>query len=55
MLARYLLAAEQTSTAFEQMAFAMEMNPGLPMELEFAQLVALAGDFMLGAVAWTQL
>ncbi len=45
MLARYLLAADQTSTAFEQMAFAMEMNPGLPMELEFAQLVALAGEY----------
>jgi Flp pilus assembly protein TadD len=44
-LARLLLAADQRSSAFEQMAFALEMNPGLEMELEFVQLMALAGEY----------
>ena len=43
-LARYLLAAGEQSSAFEQMAFALEMNPGLEMEAEFVRLLALAGE-----------
>jgi len=45
MLARFLLASGQSMGAFEQMAFAQEMHPGLEMELEFIHLVALAGEF----------
>jgi tetratricopeptide (TPR) repeat protein len=43
-LARFLLLAGDRSSAFEQMAFALEMSPGLEMELEFVQLLALAGE-----------
>jgi tetratricopeptide (TPR) repeat protein len=43
-LARFLLLAGDRSSAFEQMAFALEMSPGLDMELEFIQLLALAGE-----------
>jgi tetratricopeptide (TPR) repeat protein len=43
-LARFLLANGDKSSAFEQMAFALEMNPGLEMELDFVQLLALAGE-----------
>jgi tetratricopeptide (TPR) repeat protein len=42
--ARYLLADGQTASAFEQMAYAQEMNPGLAMELEFVRLLAMAGE-----------
>ncbi len=41
-LARFLLLSGDRASAFEQMAFALEMNPGLEMELEFVQLLALA-------------
>lgn len=44
-LARFLLADGQRSSAFEQMAFAVEMQPGLEMELEFISLVAAAGEY----------
>lgn len=43
-LARLLLLAGQQASAFEQMAFALEMNPGLELEVEFAQLLSLAGE-----------
>jgi tetratricopeptide (TPR) repeat protein len=43
-LARFLLAAGDSASAFEQMAFALEMTPGLEMELEFVQLLALADE-----------
>jgi len=41
-LAQFLLFNGDTTSAFEQMAFVLEMNPGLEMELEFLQLLALA-------------
>jgi len=44
-LARFLLAADERSSAFEQIAFAVEMQPGLDMELEFVRLVAAAGEY----------
>jgi tetratricopeptide (TPR) repeat protein len=44
-LARLLLANGQRSSAFEQMAFALEMEPGLELELEFIELVAAAGAY----------
>jgi len=44
-LARFLLAADERSSAFEQMAFAVEMQPGLEMELEFVSLLAAAGEY----------
>jgi tetratricopeptide (TPR) repeat protein len=44
-LARLLLAAGETSSAFEQMAFALEMDPGLERELDFVQLLAAAGEY----------
>lgn len=44
-LARLLLANGQQSSAFEQMAFALEMTPSLEMELEFVRLVASAGAY----------
>ncbi|MGI9290038.1 MAG: tetratricopeptide repeat protein [Gammaproteobacteria bacterium] len=43
-LARYLLAAGERSSAFEQMAFALEMSPGLDMGLEFVTLLVAAGE-----------
>lgn len=43
-LANYLLAADDVSAAFEQMAFALETNPGLDLELEFVSLLARAGE-----------
>ena len=44
-LARFLLADGDKSSAFEQMAFALEMNPGLEMELDFVHLLSLAGEY----------
>jgi tetratricopeptide (TPR) repeat protein len=44
-LARFLLAAGDKSSAFEQMAYALEMNPGLEMELDFIQLLSLADEY----------
>lgn len=44
-LARFLLAADQNSSAFEQMAFALEMEPGMEMELEFISLLGAAGEY----------
>jgi len=44
-LARFLLAAGKPASAFEQMAFALEMNPGLEMELDFVQLLTAAGEY----------
>jgi tetratricopeptide (TPR) repeat protein len=43
-LAKFLLATGNKSSAFEQMAFALETNPGLDMELEFIQLLAAADE-----------
>ena len=43
-LARFQLLAGDRASAFEQMAFALEMTPGLEMELEFVQLLTLAGE-----------
>ncbi|MEE4184770.1 MAG: tetratricopeptide repeat protein [Gammaproteobacteria bacterium] len=43
-LARLLLATGEKESAFEQMAFAVEMNPGLERELEFVRLLAAAGE-----------
>lgn len=43
-LARLLLATGDKESAFEQMAFAVEMNPGLERELEFVRLLAAAGE-----------
>ncbi|TDJ42567.1 MAG: tetratricopeptide repeat protein [Gammaproteobacteria bacterium] len=44
-LARFLLASGDKSSAFEQMAYALEMNPGLEMELDFVQLLSLADEY----------
>ena len=44
-LAQYLLADGQRSSAFEQMAFALEMQPGLEMEIEFIRLLVRADEF----------
>ncbi len=44
MLANLLLAAGDKSSAFEQMAFAVEANPGLDMELEFIRLLNQADE-----------
>jgi tetratricopeptide (TPR) repeat protein len=43
-LARLLLLQGEKASAFEQMAFAQEMNPGLEFELEFVRLLAVAGE-----------
>jgi len=43
-LARLLLAKGERSSAFEQMAFAQENNPGVEYELEFVRLMATAGE-----------
>ena len=43
-LARFLLAAGDRSSAFEQMAFALEMDPGLNRELDFIQLLSMADE-----------
>jgi tetratricopeptide (TPR) repeat protein len=43
-LARFQLLSGDRASAFEQMAFALEMSPGLEMELEFVQLLALAEE-----------
>lgn len=43
-LARLLLANGERSSAFEQMAFALETNPGVEFELEFVRLMASAGE-----------
>lgn len=43
-LARLLLLNGDRDSAFEQMAFALEMNPGLELELEFVRLLAAAGE-----------
>jgi Flp pilus assembly protein TadD len=43
-LARLLLATGDKASAFEQMAFAVEMNPGLERELEFVRLLAAGGE-----------
>jgi tetratricopeptide (TPR) repeat protein len=44
-LARFLLASGDKSSAFEQMAYALEMNPGLEMELDFIQLLSMADEY----------
>jgi tetratricopeptide (TPR) repeat protein len=44
-LARFLLASGDRYSAFEQMAFALEMSPGLELELEFVRLLARAAEF----------
>ncbi|MCP4089542.1 MAG: tetratricopeptide repeat protein [Gammaproteobacteria bacterium] len=43
-LSRFLLLAGDRVSAFEQMAFALEITPGLEMELEFVELLAMAGE-----------
>jgi tetratricopeptide (TPR) repeat protein len=49
-LARLLLVNGQRSSAFEQMSFALEMSPGLELELEFVRLLS-AADELQSAVA----
>jgi tetratricopeptide (TPR) repeat protein len=44
MLANALLAAGDSSSAFEQIAFAVEASPGLESELEFVRLLNDAGQ-----------
>jgi tetratricopeptide (TPR) repeat protein len=44
-LARFLLASGDKSSAFEQMAYALEMNPGIEMELDFIQLLSMADEY----------
>jgi tetratricopeptide (TPR) repeat protein len=44
MLANTLLAAGDRSSAFEQMAFAVEAGSGIDTELEFIRLLNAAGD-----------
>lgn len=43
-LARLLLLEGQRASAFEQMAFALESNPGVELELEFVRLLVLADE-----------
>lgn len=43
-LARLLLLDDQRSSAFEQMAFALESSPGVELELEFVRLLVAAGE-----------
>ncbi len=44
-LARFLLAQDELYSAYEQMAFALEMNPGIELELELVSLIASAGEY----------
>jgi len=48
-LARLLLLQGERTAAFEQMAFAQEMNPGLEYELEFVRLLAAADELQAAA------
>jgi tetratricopeptide (TPR) repeat protein len=48
-LARLLLLNGQRSSAFEQMSFALEMRPGVELELEFVRLLAAAGELQAAA------
>ncbi|MDP7270180.1 MAG: tetratricopeptide repeat protein [Gammaproteobacteria bacterium] len=43
-LARFLLFEGDRTNAFDQMAFALEVNPGLEMEIEFVNLLVAAGE-----------
>ncbi|MDP6435613.1 MAG: tetratricopeptide repeat protein [Gammaproteobacteria bacterium] len=43
-LARFLLLEGEHTNAFDQMAFVLEMNPGLEMEIEFINLLVAAGE-----------
>ena len=43
-LARFLLAQGESYSAYEQMAFALEMKPGIELELEFIGLIASAEE-----------
>jgi len=42
--ARLLLLSGDRSSAFEQMAFALEASPGVDLELEFVRLLVFAGE-----------
>jgi len=48
-LARLLQLNGQRSSAFEQMSFALEMSPGVELELEFVRLLSATGEIQSAA------